>query len=50
MLKSHKTKAGKNSMASYEIPIQQQAGQQETGQQEAGNFPDILVDGELTAP
>jgi flavin-dependent dehydrogenase len=33
-------KAGKNSMASYEIPIQQEAGQQE-----AGNSPDILVVG-----
>jgi flavin-dependent dehydrogenase len=40
MLKSHKMKAGKNSMASYGIPIQQEAGLQE-----AGNSPDILVVG-----
>lgn len=38
MLISHKTKAGKCPMSSYEIP-------QEAGQQEAGNSPDILVVG-----
>jgi hypothetical protein len=40
MLKFHITKAGKNSMASYEI-----SNQQEAGQQEAGNSPDLLIVG-----
>jgi hypothetical protein len=40
MLKFHITKAGKNSMAAYEISNQQEAGQQQTG-----NSPDLSIVG-----